>query len=225
MRFRTAAVRLTSSRQLPDPLPPPPGELQPMAPAGAAGDLRAERTGWPAAIRESAVLVLLYPDALGEARTVLTVRPAEVRRHAGEISFPGGLREPTDGSPEAAALREAREEVGLDAQAAGVRLLGRLDEVVIGPTGFRLVPILALAAHEPRLIPDAREVAAIITPPLSVFLPGAPITMREAELDGWRLRFGAYVVEGQVIWGATARILGQLGALVGPDEDPSPAPA
>ncbi len=64
-------------------------------------------------------------------------------------------------------------------------------------------------------MPDAREVAAILTPPLAAFLPGAPIADGQLVRDGWRLSFGAYPVEGRLVWGATARILGQLGALAG----------
>ena len=173
MRFADAARRLAD---LPDPLPPPPPALQP----GIAGDTRGDASrampSWPTPTRESAVLVLVFPDATGEARLVLTERPGTVTHHAGEVSFPGGARESTDDSPETTALREAAEEVGLDATAAGVWVVGRLEEVAIGPSGFRLTPVLALAAHEPALVPDAREVAAILTPPLASFLPGAPIS-------------------------------------------------
>ena len=215
MRFADAARRLA---HLPHPLPPPPEGLQPGIAADASGDPSRARPSWPAPTRESAVLVLVFPDATGEARLVLTERPATVTHHAGEVSFPGGAREATDDSPETTALREAAEEVGLDAAAAGVRVVGRLEEVAIGPSGFRLTPVLALADHEPLLVPDAREVAAILTPPLASFLPGAPISQGELERDGWRLHFGAYEVEGRLVWGATARILGQLGATVAVEE-------
>ncbi len=213
MRFAVAARRLA---HLPQPLPPPPAGLQPGIAADASGDASRARPSWPAPTRESAVLVLVFPDATGEARLVLTERPATVTHHAGEVSFPGGAREATDDSPETTALREAAEEVGLDA--AGVRVVGRLEEVAIGPSGFRLTPVLALADHEPPMVPDAREVAAILTPPLASFLPGAPISQGELERDGWRLHFGAYEVEGRLVWGATARILGQLGATVAVEE-------
>jgi 8-oxo-dGTP pyrophosphatase MutT (NUDIX family) len=215
MRYSMAATRLA---RLPDRLPPPPAGLQPSIAADVGGDADRIRPTWPPPTRESAVLVLVFPDAAGEARVLLTERPADVTHHAGEVSFPGGSRESIDDSPEMTALREAREEVGLDVAAAGVRVVGRLEEVAIGPSGFRLTPILALAEREPRLVPDAREVAAILTPPLAAFLPGAPIADGELVRDGWRLSFGAYPVDGRLVWGATARVLGQLGALAGPDE-------
>jgi len=211
MRFSVVASRLA---RLPDPLPPPPPALQPGIAADTNDDPRRVRPTWPAPTRESAVLILIYPDATGEARLVLTERPATVTHHAGEVSFPGGAREATDESPEATALREAWEEVGLDVAAAGVRVVGRLDEVAIGPSGFRLTPVLALADREPRFVPDAREVAAVLTPSLAAFLPDARITRGELERDGWRLEFGGYYVEGRLVWGATARVLGQLGATV-----------
>ncbi|HXR26584.1 MAG TPA: hypothetical protein VN771_01870, partial [Candidatus Baltobacteraceae bacterium] len=66
----------------------------------------------------------------------------------------------------------------------------------------------------PRFVPDAREVAAVLTPSLAAFLPDARITRGELERDGWRLEFGGYDVEGRLVWGATARVLGQLGATV-----------
>ncbi len=216
MRFSAVVARLPATAPLPDPLPPAPAGLQPVAATDIAGGAGRARPSWPPPTRESAVLVLVYPDATGTARVVLTVRPPEAR-HGGEISFPGGVRESADASLEAAAVREAHEEVGLDPGQAGLRIVGRLDTVTIGPTGFRLTPILALADREPRLVADPREVAAILAPSMEAFLPGAPIAIQELERDGWRLRFGAYEVEGQVVWGATARILGQLGALVGQD--------
>ncbi len=221
MRFELARRRLAA---LPPTLPPPPAALEPVAlldPEGRPSTMRPTFLG-PA--RDSAVLVLLYPDAEGEARIVLMERPAGDLRHPGEISFPGGAVDPGDPSPEAAALREAREEVGLEPAQAGLRVVGRLDEVVIRASGFRVLPILALAAREPTLVAHEREVAAILRPPVARFLPDAPIAVQEAERGGWRLRFGAYLVEDHIIWGATARVLGQLGALLGPADPPlSPA--
>ena len=112
MRFVDAVARL---ERLPDPLPDLPEALRPFA----VLDGRPEPLEPGGGTREAAVLVLLYPGADGEAWTVLTERPAGDLRHAGEVSFPGGAVEPEDASMAEAAIREAREEVGLDPAQCG----------------------------------------------------------------------------------------------------------
>lgn len=212
MRFDDAARRL---RDLPSDLPDGPRALTPLLLAGVGGQ-PARMPDWAPATRDSAVLVLLYPDDAGEALVLLTERTRGDFRHSGEVSFPGGVLDDTDASLEAAALREAAEEVELDVEAAGVEVVGRLEVVEIRVSGFRLTPVLALARRAPRdLVPDPREVAAILEVPVRWFLPGAPIELVEAERGGYRLRYGAYPWGEYRIWGATARILGQLGAILG----------
>src|SRR4051794_13865601 len=151
MRFADAVERLTV---LPDPLPPGRAELTPVF---TDGRLR-PRLDPTASARPAAVLVLVVPDAAGEARLVLTERPSYDGHHSGEISFPGGKTEPEDGGdPAATALREAAEEIGLDAAAAGVRVIGRLGEVFIPVSDFQITPIVAVAARVPILRPDPAE--------------------------------------------------------------------
>jgi 8-oxo-dGTP pyrophosphatase MutT (NUDIX family) len=135
--------------------------------------------------------------------------------HSGEVSFPGGKAEPDDPDEAATALREAAEEVGLVAEAAGVRVVGRLDEVFIPVSDFRIVPILAIAERQPHLTANPAEVARILNPPVSAFLPDAPIEVVERTIRDWPLRYGGYRIEGLHVWGATGRILGQLGAVLG----------
>lgn len=171
---------------------------------------RALRT--PTAPRAASVLVLVYPDADGDARVVLIERATHDGHHSGEVSFPGGKAEPGDIDAEATAIREATEEVGLDAAAVGLRVAGRLDEFWIPVSDFHVTPILAIAERTPVMRPDPREVARIVEPPLARFLPDAPIAVVERTIDGWPLRYGAYDVDGLSVWGATARILSQLGA-------------
>ena len=200
---------------LPDPLPGGPPELDPVAVVDAGEQPAWVRRPADEAPRDAAVLVLLYPDADGDARLVLIERPADDHRHAGQVSFPGGAFDRDDDFPVGTALREAAEEVGLDAAAAGVEVVGRLGTVDVRVSGFRLVPVLAVAAREPILTPGEREVAAILRVPVHHFLPPAPIEIVEDERDGWRLRYGAFPVGEHRIWGATARVLGQLGAVLG----------
>jgi 8-oxo-dGTP pyrophosphatase MutT (NUDIX family) len=205
------AEALTRLAELPAPLPTGPAELLPVF---TDGRLRPRLTP-SATARPAAVLALLFPDEEGAARLVLTERMSYDGHHSGEVSFPGGKAEPDDPDEAATALREAAEEVGLDAHAAGVRVLGRLDEVFIPVSDFRIVPIVAVAERRPALFANEAEVARILTPPVRAFLPGAPIEIVERTIRDWPLRYGGYRVDGLHVWGATARILGQLGAVLG----------
>jgi 8-oxo-dGTP pyrophosphatase MutT (NUDIX family) len=209
MRFDAAVARL---RALPSPLPAGRTDLTPVF---TDGRLR-PRLAPTATARPAAVLVLLYPGDGGEARIVLTERPGYDGHHGGEVSFPGGKAEPGDADAEATALREAGEEIGLDPVAAAVRTLGRLDEVFIPVSDFRITPVLAVAGRVPVLRADPAEVARILTPPIDAFLPDADIEMVERVIRDWPIRYGGFRVDGLHVWGATARILAQLGAILGP---------
>jgi 8-oxo-dGTP pyrophosphatase MutT (NUDIX family) len=167
--------------------------------------------------RRAAALALLFADGRGEARIVLMERSDDGGAHARQVALPGGSVEAEDLDTVETALREAAEEVGLDADAAGVEVVGRLETIWVAASGFTIEPVVAIAARAPRLRADPIEVAAILTPPLAAFLPGAPIVEVEEVVHGWPLRYGGYPVEGRVVWGATARILGQLGAVIGPE--------
>ena len=152
----------------------------------------------------SAVLVpiVLHP----EPGILLTLRSARLSSHAGQVSFPGGRIERGE-TPEAAALREAAEEVGLDPRLP--ELLGRLPDHLTG-TGYRITPVVALAAPPLNLTPDPGEVEEFFELPLSVVLdPRAP-ERRSAEWKGRRREFWVWPHERHYIWGATAAILVNL---------------
>ena len=200
---------------LPPTLPPPDPAIEPrllLRPGASRLPDWARPSGRPSD-REAAALVLLFPDDMGDARVLLTERPSELR-HGGQVSLPGGRREPGDAFPTGTALREAEEEVGLDPVAAGVRTVGALDVVDVRVSGFLLTPVVAVAQRAPVLVPHPGEVAAILQPPVDIFLPGATVTMAEAERDGMHIRYGGYAWEGRHVWGATARVLAQLGAVL-----------
>jgi hypothetical protein len=78
-----------------------------------------------------------------------------------------------------------------------------------------VTPVLAVADRRPALVASPSEVARILEPPLAAFLPGADIEIVERTIRDWPLRYGAYVIDGLRVWGATARVLGQLGAILG----------
>lgn len=209
MQLSVVVARL---RALPDPLPEAPAALMPVILAGPTRPAvpLAELRSIPAA-----VLVLLVAGADGDARVILTERVIGGRHHSGEVSFPGGRAEPEDADPAATALREAAEEVGLDATASGVEIVGVLGSVWIPVSGFRLTPVLAVAWRRPALTAAPAEVGRILEAPLTAFLTGAEIRQVEAQVGERRLRYGAYPVEDLLVWGATARVLGQLGAILG----------
>jgi 8-oxo-dGTP pyrophosphatase MutT (NUDIX family) len=208
MRFDAALERLAT---FPIPLPAGPASLMPVF---TDGRLRPRFAPSPTA-RPAAVLVLLYPDASGEARLVLTERVSYDGHHSGEVSFPGGKAEPADADAAATALREATEEIWLDPEVAGVTVVGALDPVFIPVSDFRIDPIVAVAAREPALRPNPTEVSRILTPPVAAFLPDGDVEIVERTIRDWPLRYGGYRIDGLHVWGATARILGQLGALLG----------
>lgn len=201
-------IRLDS----PEPLFPPEGR-------GASGQDRG---------RPAAVLVLLFPDAEGQARVLLTARASHMGAHAGEVSFPGGSADEGDEDPIATAVREAVEEVGLQPEVCGLRVTGILEVFALTVSGFRIVPIVALAERRPECRPAPAEVARVLEAPVEAFLPDAPVELEERTIRRRLIRYGVYPVEGERVWGATARMLGQLGALLAVEPgaaEPAPEPA
>ena len=216
MRFEEAVRRLVS---LPDVLPDGPEALIPVL--VETGEVRPRPPSWPEAdpgARPAAVLVLVFPDEHGDARLVLTERVDRGGHHSGEVSFPGGRSEPEDADLVATALREAAEEVALDADQAGVRVLGTLPVQWIPVSNFSVTPVVAVADRRPVLRPQPTEVATILEPPLAAFLPDGELTLVEREIRGWPLRYAAYPVDGLNVWGMTARVLGGLGAWLAREE-------
>ena len=213
MQFDDVVARLQS---IPERLPEPPAALMPVRIDGPAWQTPAEGI---AGARAAAVLVLLAPDAAGEARVVLIERPSYQGHHSGEIAFPGGAAEPGDADIVATALREANEEIGLVPEAIGLRVVGQFEPFWIPVSNFRVTPVIALADRLPTWTAHPREVKQVIDAPVAAFLPDAPILTIERDVRDWRIRYGAYALEelrdGPAVWGATARFLGQLGALLG----------
>jgi 8-oxo-dGTP pyrophosphatase MutT (NUDIX family) len=212
MQFADLAARLAV---LPATLPAPARALIPTL-TGPAGQRPPAFPADRLAVRPAAVLVLLFPDASGDARVILTERVTRDGHHSGEVSFPGGRAEPGDADLAATALREAIEEVALDPIAAGVRVVGQLERFWIPISNYEVTPILALAERRPDLVASPDEVARIVEPSVAAFLPDAPFEIVERTIRGWPVRYGAYQVDGLSVWGATARILSQLGALLDP---------
>lgn len=175
-------------------------------PAGPSSDFDLNPGIRPAAgkpLRPAAVLLPVWLRPEG-AVLILTKRASHLKHHPGQIAFPGGKVDPTDADPEAAALREAREEIGLDPDM--VRILGTLPvhETV---TGFAVTPYVGLMYGHLELVPEAGEVEEIFTVPLNHVLTSARFRVEGRRWMGeWR-RFYTVPWGPYYIWGATARIL------------------
>jgi 8-oxo-dGTP pyrophosphatase MutT (NUDIX family) len=162
----------------------------------------------------AAVLVPLLPRPEG-LHVLFTERSKELRAHAGQISFPGGRVDEGDADVRAAALREAREEVGLRQE--HVELLGMLDDCPTFVTGFVITPVVGLvdplaftAAGRYPWNPSPAEIAALHELPLADFQDPKNLRVEWREREGVQFELFWYTVKGQTVWGATARILHQL---------------
>lgn len=150
------------------------------------------------------VLLLLLADR--PARLVLTRRAAHLKRHAGQISCPGGVREQGDADLTATALRETHEEIGLEP--ARVRVLGQLDDVWT-PSGFVLTPFVGVV-EPPVAFHPTEEVAEVLSLPLEEFLRPEVYQREERWLDNQKFLLGAFALPQARVWGATARLVQRL---------------
>ncbi|HSI79666.1 MAG TPA: CoA pyrophosphatase [Solirubrobacterales bacterium] len=137
---------------------------------------------------------------------VFTLRREDLRRHPGEISFPGGRRDDPAEALERTALREAEEEIGLDPH--GVEVVGALPPIGTFVTGYKVHPYVGLIASGLAFEPNPAEVAAVLSFTLEELRAG--FGMRRLIRHGVPIRTPTYEVDGHLIWGATARILAEL---------------
>jgi 8-oxo-dGTP pyrophosphatase MutT (NUDIX family) len=154
---------------------------------------------------DAAVLVPLYEHE-GELHAVFTRRRADLRRHAGEISFPGGRQDIEEEDLRQTALREAEEEIGLPQDA--VEIVGALTPTPTVVTNYAIYPFVGVIEPGHRWLPSAAEVAEV----LELSLPALRDSHERKRLvrRGVPFRTDVYTADGQVIWGATARILSDL---------------
>jgi len=155
------------------------------------------------AARPAAVLIPIV-ERLDGLRMVLTKRRDDLKSHSGQIAFPGGKIDPEDASAEAAALREAQEEVGLDPALAEV--VGRLPDYLTG-SGYRIAPVVALIDASARLAPNPAEVDYIFEVPLSFLMDAGNHRTGSRELMGRQRHFFEMPWDGHYIWGVTAGII------------------
>ncbi|HEY1689683.1 MAG TPA: CoA pyrophosphatase [Solirubrobacteraceae bacterium] len=155
---------------------------------------------------QAAVLIPILADPQDDPRVVLTRRRADMRNHAGEISFPGGRREPADDSLIETALRESEEEIGLRREE--VRIVGALTATSTFATKYAIHPFVGVIASASGWTLSPLEVDAILELPLrelSASRGRVQLTRR-----GYTFETDAFLISGETIWGATARILDDL---------------
>lgn len=173
------------------------------------------RVGWdphhvPEGLRQAAGLILLYPHR-GALHLPLTVRGGGMRTHTGQVALPGGAVDPGE-SIEAAAVREAQEEVGVDA--SRVEVVGRLSPLHIPVSGFLLHPVVGITDARPDFRPSAAEVARLLE--VSVAALAAEATVRTERRQRQRngtpidIEVPFFDVEGEKVWGATAMVLAEF---------------
>ena len=157
-------------------------------------------------LRPAGVLVPMLCEN-GAARLILTKRSSVLRHHPGQIAFPGGKQDEGDADATAAALREAREEIGLDP--ANVEVLGTLPahETV---TGFQVTPVLARVLRRFEPVPEAGEVEEVFEVPLGHVLAPARYRVESRRWRGTQRHYYTVPFGPYYIWGATARILRSL---------------
>jgi 8-oxo-dGTP pyrophosphatase MutT (NUDIX family) len=168
-----------------------------------AGDVLEEEM--EGALTPAAVLVAVVDRA--EPTVILTERPKTMRKHPGQISFPGGRIDPGDDGPVAAALREAEEEIGLPP--AAVEVIGIAD-VYRTITGFEVTPVIGVLPPDLPLTPHPGEVASMFEAPLRFLLDPACQQTRTAEFRGRTRSYYEIHWQDRRIWGATAAMLVNL---------------
>jgi 8-oxo-dGTP pyrophosphatase MutT (NUDIX family) len=190
-------------------------QLLPRFPDGSGARPVAPPSGAPPP-RASAVLVLLYPHN-GAIFVPLTVRPAALRTHSGEVSLPGGRYDDGDGDLQQTALREAWEELAIPTDS--VQIWTALTPVWIPVSNYQITPWVGWSAARPAFKPAPTEVAALIEAPLDQLVRPDSIHTETWELRGQRMQVPFFALGEHKVWGATSMILAEL---VGKLRSPEP---
>ncbi|MHA3019004.1 NUDIX hydrolase [Mycobacterium sp. BMJ-28] len=166
--------------------------------------------------RDAAVLVLFSgpPDAPAgvlpeDADLLVTVRAATLRNHSGQAAFPGGAADPGDGGPVGTALREAREETGVDT--SRLAPLAILDRMFIPPSGFHVVPVLAYSPDPgPVAVVDSAETAIVARVPLRAFINPRNRLMVYRQQNTARFAGPAFLLNQMLVWGFTGQVISAI---------------
>jgi len=171
-----------------------------------------------ASTHQSGVLVLLY-DSGNKLKLLLTLRSQKLRKHGGQVSFPGGKQDKTDNDIVETAMREAWEEVGIDTK--NLILLGELSSLIIPITGFNVHPIVAYCAGKPSIRTSTDEVERVIEAPIRDLCDTRNIKTKlfKNSTSGKSLKAPYFDIQGVEIWGATAMIISELIITLFPDSE------
>ena len=170
----------------------------------------------PSAVRAAAGLVLLYPRRR-RPHVLLTVRSRDLPHHRGQVALPGGLVDDGE-TPERAALRETREEVGIEADE--IRVLGTLSPLFIPVSGFRLYPLVGAAARRLRLRVNPAEVSGVLEVALADLAGPEHLRVETRAIGGIDRRIPYFALGEEKLWGATSMILAELLWILGVPPDP-----
>lgn len=203
MDFEEVIQRLKNSlsRQLP-------GKEAQMRMSPQPVDMRRFDTKLPSNYRKGAVLILIYPQEK-QAFFPLIKRPEYIGVHSGQIAFPGGKMDEGDENEVFTALREAEEEVAVNA--SKVEVLGRMSDLFIPASNFLVSPVIGYVDHIPEFVPEEREVQRIISARVSDIV--SPEIQKKTILEiGNQIKLDTpyFEVEKEMVWGATAMILGEF---------------
>ncbi|MBC8172038.1 MAG: CoA pyrophosphatase [Anaerolineae bacterium] len=157
--------------------------------------------------RDAGVLALLFPNTDDLLHIVLTRRADALRGHSGQVSFPGGKRDPEDISFAATALRETCEELGI---CEAIEIIGELSQLYIPPSNFNVYPSVGYLPMLPRLLPAADEVAEVFTVPLDLLLDASIHREEIREFGTTKVHVPYYDLCGHKVWGATGIMLSEL---------------
>lgn len=159
--------------------------------------------------RKGAVLMLFYPDKQQQAFIPFIKRPTYPGVHSGQIAFPGGKMEESDADLSMTALRETEEEIGVDV--SKIQLLGKLSDLYIPPSNFMVSPFVGFTLEQPEFKPDPGEVVRIINCSVRLLLDKS---IRKAGVvqgsGGYHLQAPYFDIESEMVWGATAMMLGEF---------------
>lgn len=165
-----------------------------------------------ATLKEGGILILLYPNG-NQLSTVLTLRQDYGGQHGGQVSFPGGRVEVFDKNLYETALRETREEIGVDA--SKIQALGALTQLYIPVSNFLVFPYVGFVNYKPMFVPEEKEVKKIIEVDLKKLADPSIKDEKEIPLaNGFSIKAPYFAIENHTVWGATAMIISEFNAVI-----------